>query len=189
MKNIRRFGRRTVAAVLLLSAVGAAAAAAKARPKPSQQGVPRYGVMVYSDLCLQQPNGDIGGQRVSVHRFAEVDTVYYEFTAGGLSWPLVASEVAIDAASGALAFTVSGADQEERKISGKFARDGRTLLLDGGYCGGDAGMPMRLSRVSDFGAKLKACKPCPAAPAAPEQMLPEPEPEPAPAEPAEMPAS
>ncbi|MEC5160993.1 hypothetical protein ACFDR9_000326 [Janthinobacterium sp. CG_23.3] len=181
MKNTRRFGRRTVAAVLLLSAVGVAAA--KARPKAAQQGVPRYGVMVYSDLCLQESNGDIGGQRVSVHRFAEVDTVYYEFTAGGLSWPLVASEVAIDAAGGALAFTVAAADQEERKISGKFSRDGRTLLLDGAYCDGDAGMPMRLSRVSDFGAKLKPCKPCPATKAAPEQALP------APAEPVEMPAS
>lgn len=185
MKNTRRSGARVLAAALLLGFVGGAAAAAKARPKAPAAGLPRYGVMVYSDLCVQQPNGDIGGQRISLHRFAEADTVFYEFTAGALSWPLVASEVNIDAASGTIDFTVTGADDEERKFSGKFSRDGRTLLLDGGYCGGDPGMPMRLSRVSDFGAKLKNCKPCPPQKEAPEQTMPAQEQ----AQPAEMPES
>jgi hypothetical protein len=185
MKTTRRSGARALAAALLLGAVGGAVAAPKAGPKAPAAGLPRYGVMVYSDLCVQQPNGDIGGQRISLHRFAEADTVFYEFTAGALSWPLVASEVNIDAASGALDFTVTGADGEERKISGTFSRDGRTLLLEGGYCGGDASMPMRLSRVRDFGAKLKNCRPCPPRKDGPAPMMPAQ----APAEPAEMPES
>lgn len=162
MTHTRRYGRRALAGLALLGAVGAALAGAKGKPAPQQMA--RYGVAVYSDLCVQAESGEIGGQRISLQRFAESDTVLYEFSAGALSWPLVASEVSIDEKTGALDFTVTGADDEERKISGKFSRDGDSLTLDGGYCGGAAGMPMRLSKVKDFGARLKACKPCPAPP-------------------------
>ncbi|WP_317202447.1 hypothetical protein [Janthinobacterium sp.] len=186
MNTIRRFGRWTLAAAVLGGAVGAAAAAHVARKAPAQ-GLPRYGVAVYSDLCMQEHSGEIGGQRISLHRFAEADTVLYEFTAGALSWPLVASEVNIDAKSGAIDFTIVGADDEERKISGKFSRDGRSLTLEGGYCDGAAGMPMRLSRVSDFGARLKACKPCPAPKPTPQAEPPRREP--ALTAPVEMPAA
>ncbi|MDC8759818.1 hypothetical protein [Janthinobacterium fluminis] len=185
MKNIPRSGRLALAAVLLCAAAGTALAAAKTRTKAPAGGLPRYGVMVYSDLCIQQPSGEIGGQRVSLHRFAEGDSVFYEFTAGALSWPLVASEVNIDAGSGAIDFSVAGADDGERKFIGRFSKDGRTLTLDGAYCGGDASMPMRLARVTDFGARLKNCKPCPRPQPAPE----EPAEEAPQTAPAEMPAA
>lgn len=154
-----------LAALLLASATGAWAATSAKSKKPS--GLERYGVAVYSDLCLQKDSGEIGGQRVTLHRFAEADSVVYEFTAGALSMPIVASDVNIDDASGAFDFTISGPDNEERTFNGNFSRDGKTLTLAGDYCGGNARMPMKLSRVTDFGKPLKTCTPCPAAPAEP----------------------
>ena len=153
-----------LAALLLAGATGAAIAAAKGK-KPA--GLERYGVAVYSDLCLQKDSGEIGGQRVTLHRFAEADSVIYEFTAGALSWPIVANDVNLDAATGAFDFTIAGADSEERTIVGKFSKDGQTLTLEGDYCGGNVRMPMKLSRVRDFGRPLKTCTPCPTCPRRP----------------------
>jgi len=159
--------RNTVvlAALLLAGATGAGAATPAKSKKPA--GLERYGVAVYSDLCLQKDRGEIGGQRVTLHRFAEADAVVYEFTAGALSMPIVASDVNIDDASGAFDFTIEGPDNEERTFKGNFSKDGKTLTLAGDYCGGNASMPMKLSRITDFGKPLKACTPCPAEPKAP----------------------
>lgn len=129
-------------------------------------GLPRHGVAVYSDLCLEKASGDIGGQRITLHRYAEGDTAIYEFTAGGLSMPVVASDTSIDDKTGVLTFTVTVADGDERTIIGKFSRDGRALTLTGGYCGA-AAYPMRLARVSNFSRPLRDCKPCPEQPDTP----------------------
>lgn len=171
--------RRTVvlAALLLAGATGAWAGTAAKGKEPA--GLERYGVAVYSDLCLQKDRGEIGGQRVTLHRFAEADAVVYEFTAGALSMPIVASDVNIDDATGAFDFTIEGPDNEERTFKGNFSKDGKTLTLAGDYCGGNARMPMKLSRISDFGRPLKACTPCPATPAAPAEPAAPPTPGPA----------
>ena len=166
-----------LAALLFAGATGAAVAAKGKKPA----GLERYGVAVYSDLCLQKDSGEIGGQRVTLHRFAEADSVIYEFTAGALSWPIVANDVNLDAATGVFDFTIAGADGEERTIVGKFSRDGQTLTLEGDYCGGNVRMPMKLSRVRDFGRPLKNCTPCPPTPQAPAETVPAEESAPAPA--------
>lgn len=159
-----------------LLAASAAIAAPKAVNKPASKaaaGLPRYGMAVYSDLCVHPESGEFGGQRISVQRFAEVDTVIYEFTAGGLSWPLVAADVNIDPQGRQMYFTVR-VDEEERTVSGKFADKGDTLVLDGGYCG-QPDVPAKLKKVKDFGREAPACKPCPApkpAPLEPEEEKP-----------------
>jgi hypothetical protein len=152
---------RAAALILLTASCAAlAAGAAKGRAEP-RSGVPRYGMVVYSDLCVNPQSGEFGGQRITLQRFAEVDTVIYEYTAGGLSWPIVASDVNVDPRGKMMYFTVQPAEGEERTISGKFSPDGATLTLDGGYCG-DETVPMKLARVRDFGRKAGACRPCPA---------------------------
>ncbi|HEX8601708.1 MAG TPA: hypothetical protein VF774_03610 [Pseudoduganella sp.] len=150
-------------AIALLLACSAAATAAPQGTKKSaadKGGVPRYGMAVYSDLCVQ-PGGEFGGQRITLQRFAEVDTVVYEYTAGGLSWPVVASDVNIDPRGKLMYFTVQPPDEAERTLSGKFSADGSTLTLEGGYCG-DESLPMTLQKVRDFAQKPKACRACPA---------------------------
>lgn len=145
------FRSGALAALLLLACAGAQAG----------KGLPRYGVAVYSDLCVDGESGEMGGQRISLHRFAEADIVMYEFTAGSLSWPLVANQVSLDSKTGIFSFSIQGADYEERVINGRLSRDGLSLTLDGGYCS-DASIPMKLSKVSDFSRKPATCKPCPA---------------------------
>lgn len=147
-------------AACTLLALTAAIAAPGKRPAGGS-GLPRYGVMVYSDLCVHGDSGEFGGQRVTLQRFAEADTVIYEYTAGGLSWPLVATDVNVDPRGKMMYFTVQEGE-EERTISGKFSPDGETLTLDGGYCD-DHLQPMELARVRDFSRQAKACKACPAA--------------------------
>ena len=123
-------------------------------------GLPRYGIVVYSDLCVHEGSGEYGGQRITLQRFAEVDTVVYEYTAGGLSWPLVATDQNVDPRGKMMYFTIQEGE-EERTISGKFSPNGETLTLDGGYCE-DHSQPMVLARVHDFSRKARACKACPA---------------------------
>jgi hypothetical protein len=147
-----------LAAAILLASVAALAAPKKGARKPA--ALPRYGMMVFSDLCIHADSGEFGGQRITLQRFAEVDTVLYEYTAGGLSWPVVASDVNIDPRGRQLYFTVQPPDEEERTIAGKLADDGRTLVLEGGYCGQEA-VPMRLPLVTDYGRKAGACRACP----------------------------
>jgi len=153
MKTIHR-----LAAVLL--AVSCVAIAA-----PKKSGLPRYGMAVYSDLCLHKDSGEFGGRRVTVQRFAEVDTVIYEYTAGGLSWPIVADDVQIGPHGDKMIFTLQ-MEGEEKTLSGTFADQGATFVLDGGYCG-QPDVPARLSKVQDFGRNPPPCKPCPAPKAAP----------------------
>jgi hypothetical protein len=139
------------AALLLAGSVSLTASAAPTA---------RHGVFVYSDLCVNPDNGEGGGQRISLLRFAEVDTVLYEFTAGSLSWPVLATDVNIDPPMSALYFTVQTADGEQRTISGKLSRDRQSMTLAGGYCA-NAAVPIKLARVTDFSRSLKACTPCP----------------------------
>lgn len=153
MNQPRRYAGPLVAVCLLGTSLAMAGA-------PRGGAIPRYGVAVYSDLCLDADSGDIGGQRISLHRYADGDSLFYEYTAGALSQPVVASDIDIDDNRGVLTFNVAGQDGRERTVVGRFTERGRTLTLDGGYCA-DASMPMRLSRVSDFSRPLKNCKACP----------------------------
>ena len=152
MKTSHRIG-----SALLLASVTVLPAALAAN---KAGGLPRYGVVVYSDLCVHEGSGEYGGQRMTLQRFAEVDTVIYEYTAGGLSWPLVATDVNVDPRGKMMYFTVQEGE-EERTISGKFSPGGETLTLEGGYCD-DQSQPMVLSKVRDFSRAAKACKACPA---------------------------
>ena len=106
--------RRALFAGAILLASCAVLAAPK---KPARPGaLPRYGMLVFSDLCIHPDSGEFGGQRITLQRFAEVDTVLYEFTAGGLSWPVVASDVTIDPRGQQFYFTVQPPDEDERQV-------------------------------------------------------------------------
>ncbi|XLZ73046.1 hypothetical protein ABT364_14035 [Massilia sp. SR12] len=147
---------RTIAPLLLILAATLPSAVAATKPA----GVPRHGMVVYSDLCVHEGSGEYGGQRITLQRFTEVDTVIYEYTAGGLSWPLVATDVNVDPRGKMMYFTVQEGE-DERTLSGKFSPDGNTLTLDGGYCE-DQSQPIVLAKVRDFSRKPRACKACPA---------------------------
>lgn len=159
MTSTRPSGRAVLAFLILLASCAAIAAPKAARKQPRAATLPRYGMVVFSDLCVHPDGGDFGGQRITLQRFAEVDTVLYEYTAGGLSWPLVASDVNIDPRGRQLYFTVQLPEEDERTISGKLSEDGQALLLDGSYCEDE--VPMRLPLVKDFSRQAGPCRACP----------------------------
>lgn len=148
-----------LAAIILMGSCVAIAAPKKTDP-------PRYGMAVYSDLCIHPQSSEFGGRRVTVQRFAEVDTVIYEYTAGGLSWPIVADDVQIGPHGDKIIFTLQ-LEGEEKTLSGTLVEQGAALVLDGGHCG-QPDAPARLNKVRDFGRNPPACKPCPAPKAAPQ---------------------
>ena len=158
MKNRQR--ALLAGALLLASCAVLAATKAPGARKADERGLPRYGMLVFSDLCINADSGEFGGQRITLQRFNEVDTVLYEYTAGGISWPVVASDVNIDPRGRQMYFTVQPPEEDERTISGKIVEGGKALVLDGGYCG-DATVPMRLPLVTDFGRKAGVCRACP----------------------------
>ncbi|MFA9216508.1 MAG: hypothetical protein ACEQSK_05310 [Sphingomonadaceae bacterium] len=158
----RTSGRAALALMILLASCAALAAPkAASRAARAPASLPRYGMLVFSDLCLTPDGSEYGGQRITLQRFHEVDTVLYEYTAGGLSWPLVASDVTFDPRGRQFYFTVQLPDDEERTVNGKLSVDGKALLLDGGYCE-DQSVPMLLPLVTDFSRKARACPSCPA---------------------------
>jgi len=149
-------------AILLASCAVLAAAPKGGKQAGKQSGtLPRYGMLVYSDLCIHPDSGEFGGQRITLQRFAEVDTVLYEYTAGGLSWPAVASDVTIDPRGQQFYFTVQPPDEDGRTINARVVDGGKAIVLDGGYCGEES-LPMRLPLVKDFGRKASNCRACPA---------------------------
>ncbi|MDB5756399.1 MAG: hypothetical protein JWR56_2827, partial [Massilia sp.] len=44
------------------------------------KSLPRYGVFVYSNFCVSPMSGDLGGDRITLLRFADGDTLVYEYT-------------------------------------------------------------------------------------------------------------
>lgn len=157
--------RAALAGAILLASCAVLAAPKGGGNKPG--ALPRYGMLVYSDLCIHPDSGEFGGQRITLQRFAEVDTVLYEYTAGGLSWPAVASDVTIDPRGQQFYFTVQPPDEAERTINARVVDGGKAIVLDGGYCD-DQSQPMRLSLVKDFGRKAGVCRACPPPKARPE---------------------
>lgn len=120
------------------------------------QGLPRYGAFVYSNFCVSPMSGDLGGDRMTLIRLADGDTLVYEYTDGS-THALVATELKLDATSATLRFDVKVQGAATSTVSGNFSADGRRLTVHG--------LPFRgennytLLRVTDFAAPVAQCKP------------------------------
>ncbi len=136
-----------IARVLLGCAVAPMALVATADAK----SLPRYGMLVYSDLCYDPPSGDIGGTRITLLRFHDGDKVLYENTEGAVNWPVFAGGAKIDAKSGALTFDVR-TNEENLSFNGKFDDGVLTGTLSGRKD------PITLDRVRNLGRDMPKCK-------------------------------
>jgi hypothetical protein len=134
---------RLTAGVVLLAAVLSSAALGR--------DMPRYGVFVYSDLCLEPESGDIAGNRVALLRYPQGDQIIFEYTEGPLMAPLLADKMTIDSATGALTFDVREDDQTVT-FRGTVTDDALVGTIS------DRPKPIRLPRVRDFGRKQAECR-------------------------------
>jgi len=128
----------------------ALAATAFARPADAKSP-PRYGALVYSDLCYDPPSDDMGGTRITLLRFGYGDKIVYENTEGAVTWPVFAADAKVDAKSGALTFEVK-TNEETLTFQGKF--DDR--MLTGALSG--RSQPLHLRRIADLGQPVPKCK-------------------------------
>jgi hypothetical protein len=141
-----------VAAALAISWVGIGMAAAGT--------MPRYGVFVYSNLCIEGDSGDTAGTRITLYRYPEGDRVMYEYAEGALARPVIADLVKVDERSGLLRFAVTRPGAQAETISTRLTNDGEVLSMRGPWCGAD--VLIRLPRVEDFSRRMQQCRPCPA---------------------------
>jgi hypothetical protein len=116
----------------------------------SGRDLARYGVFVYSDLCVSAQSGDVAGNRISLLRYPYVDHVIYEYTEGALMAPLLADKMTIDPKTGALTFDVSNGDRTVT-FHGTMADDALVGTIS------DRPEPVRLPRVRDFSRKPAEC--------------------------------
>lgn len=123
-------------------------------------GLPRFGVFVYSSFCVSPMSGDLGGNRITLSRFADGDSLVFEYTDGS-THALIASALTFGAKSRSLRFDVDVEGEPRSTISGSFSPDGKELSLRGLPFG--SGTPSTLAQVKNFAAPLKPCVP-PASP-------------------------
>jgi hypothetical protein len=122
------------------------------------KSLPRYGVFVFSNFCVSPMSGDLGGDRITLLRFADGDKLVYEYTDGS-THAVIANGLTLDARSETLRFEIDVQGESKSTVSGKFSRDARNLTL--------RGLPFRgekkytLVRETDFAPHLKECKPLP----------------------------
>jgi hypothetical protein len=163
--RIRTFGLipAIVIATALMGASGAVWAkktkestAAKETKEAKEAGEPnRYGVFVYSNLCIDKDSGNIFGQRIVLHRYADGDMLTFEFSQGSLGWPQFAERVAIDPKTRIAKF-VAWREKQRAELSAKLWRDGGGLYLNSDFSG-ELAKPKRLPLVKDFSKKWPEC--------------------------------
>lgn len=116
--------------------------------------LPRHGVFVFSNFCGGHQSGDLGGDRITLHRF-DNDTLIYEYNDGS-THALVARDLLIDTNAGTFHFAVEVQGEPPSIISGAVTRDGQAVTVQGLPFRGD--QRSTLVRVKDVGAPVKECK-------------------------------
>ena len=137
----------SLARALLGCAVAVMALAAPADAKSP----PRYGALVYSDLCFDPPSDDMGGTRITLLRFGYGDKIVYETTEGAVTWPVFAADAKVDTKTAALSFEVK-TNEETLTFQGTFDDHKLTGTLSGRR------QPLRLRRIVDLGQPVPKCK-------------------------------
>jgi hypothetical protein len=97
---------------------------------------------------------DTGGDRITLHRFADGDTLVYEYDDGS-THAVLAHDVMIDNATGGLRFQVDIKGTPSATVYDAMATDGERVTLRGlPFVGDDVFV---LARVRDFAAPLRHC--------------------------------
>ncbi len=111
---------------------------------------PRYGALVYSNLCVEPQSGDIGGTGITLLRLSDGDRVIYESTDGAVMWPIFAARAKADSRAGAISFELRP-EADTLTFAGKF-----TETVPTGAFGGNA-ESVRLPRIINISRPLPNC--------------------------------
>jgi hypothetical protein len=111
---------------------------------------PRYGALVYSNLCVEPQSGDIGGTRITLLRLGDGDRVIYEYTEGAVAWPLFVARAKVDSRAGTISFEVRP-EADTLTFEGKFTDS----ILVGAFSA--KAEPVRLPRIADLSRPMPKC--------------------------------
>jgi hypothetical protein len=137
-------GLKHGAALVCLTFWGAGAwSAAEAKTSP----LPRYGVIVFSDLCVDPEGGDYGGERLTLIRRPEGDALLYDYGNGPLSAPVAADNIVIKGDT----LTASALNDDQVVfLVAKLGAEGAVLT--------GRGDDRKLKRVDSYAARIPACR-------------------------------
>jgi hypothetical protein len=121
----------------------------------NSKDMPRYGVLVYSNLCTSEMSGDLEGNRITLRRLVDGDTLIYEYDDGSTHL-VIADELKLDSKSGEISFKIHADGNLNTVVSGRFSKDGESLKVKGMLF--EESTTFILKRVSDFSLPLQHCK-------------------------------
>jgi len=121
----------------------------------SAKDMPRYGIFVYSNFCSSAMSGDLYGNRITLRRLIDGDTLIYEYTDGS-THVVVADHLALDPKSGKLSFEIHADGDLNTIVSGKLSSDGDSLTVKGMLFDEEATFTLKL--ISDFSLPIQRCK-------------------------------
>jgi hypothetical protein len=104
-------------------------------------------VIVYSNLCVDRQGGDIGGERLTLIRRPEGDSLVYEYGNGPLSAPVAADNLNI---KGDVLTASALNDDAVVFLVARLRADGAVLT--------GRGDDRRLRRVTSYAGKIPACR-------------------------------
>jgi hypothetical protein len=129
-----------------LACLGLWAATATSPAEAKAPPLPRYGVMVFSNLCVDRRGGDYGGERLTLIRRPEGDALVYEYGNGPLSAPVAADNLNVKGDT----LTASALNDDQVVfLVAKLGADGAVLT--------GRGNDRRLQRVTGYDGKIPAC--------------------------------
>ena len=145
-------GIRLVVASILLVAAGSPVGAGE---------LPRYGVFVFSDECVQDnQSGDVRGDRITLLRFPAGDMAIYQYGAGPFEGPILADSVTIDEKRSTISILLKdefGAGATvgvlgEDKIEGTVSNDEMIVTLEGDW------QKRKLPRIPGLPKQVPTCR-------------------------------
>lgn len=123
-------------------------------------GIARHGVFVYSNLCIETESGDTAGNRITLLRFPEGDSLLYETASGVLGLPILADDLKIDEIGGHISFKVSPPGELMTVVNGDISKSGKMVLLHRDWCA-SSDAKVELAAIRNFSRTMKQCPPCP----------------------------
>ena len=121
--------------------------------------LPRYGAFLYSSLCRERESGDAAGFRVKLVRSPKGDSLYLDWSEGGLYGPMLATKLIIDPKTSKLSFTIPAHTppsdiSDSESYSGEISNEA-IILEDAGAVDGHRHV---VPRVKEFGTEMVPCK-------------------------------
>ena len=119
----------------------------------------RYGVFLYSSLCWEKESSDAAGFRVKLVRSPKGDSLYLDWSEGGLYGPMLATKLKIDPKTSTLAFTIPAHTPpsdipDSESYTGEISNEA-VILKDVGAVDSYRHV---VPRVKEFGTEKVPCK-------------------------------